>query len=106
MRIITLAEITKKLTMQESFVSLQCYLDVQLSCSFKVLLIELFPNHYAHLSIPLLLTGSDSCEIFFSKIGGMQRMERAYDFHKLVSATNTLNHLASHSVRGQWAKFQ
>lgn len=43
--------------------------------------------------MPLHLTGSDLCEIFFSKIGGMVGLERAYDFHKLVSTANTLNQL-------------
>ena len=40
------------------------------------------------------LTGFDAFEIFFYKIGGMQGMERAYDFHELMNCTNTVNHLA------------
>jgi hypothetical protein len=43
--------------------------------------------------VPLHLTSSDACEIFFSKIGGMQGLECAYDFHELVGCTNILNHL-------------
>ena len=49
---------------------------------------------YPNLAVPLHLTGSDSCEIFFSKIGGMVGLERAYDFHELVSTANTLNQLS------------
>ena len=71
---------TKTPTLQECFVSNQCYLDVQLSCHFVVLLIRYFRDAFSHLPVPFHLTGSDSCEIFFSKVGGMQGMERAYDF--------------------------
>jgi hypothetical protein len=60
-----------------------------------VLLIQYFRDFHNHLPIPLHLTGSDACEIFFSKVGGMQGMERAYDFHELVNCANTLNHLAA-----------
>jgi hypothetical protein len=45
--------------------------------------------------MPLNLTGSDLYEIFFSKVGGIQGMERAYDFHELVNCANMLNHLAA-----------
>ena len=86
---------TKNLTLQECFVSNQCYLDVQLSCHFVVLLIRYFRDAFSHLPVPLHLTGSDSCEIFFSKVGGMQGMERAYDFQELVGCANTVNHLAA-----------
>jgi len=86
---------TKKLTLQECFVSNQCYLDVQLSCHFVVLLIRYFRDGFSHLPVPLNLTGSDSCEIFFSKVGGMQGMERAYDFQELVGCANTVNHLVA-----------
>jgi hypothetical protein len=40
------------------------------------------------------LTRSDSCENFFSKVGGMSGMERAYDFHELARAANTMNQLS------------
>lgn len=76
------------------FISQQCFIDVQLSCHFVVLLILHFRDNYPNLVVPLHLTGSDSCEIFFSQIGGMNGMERAYDFHELVSCANTLNHLS------------
>ncbi len=32
---------------------------------------------------------------FFSKIGGMNGQERAYDFHELVNSANTLNHISA-----------
>jgi hypothetical protein len=86
---------TRKLTLSESFVSMQCFFDVQISCHFVVLLICHFRDVYGHLPVPLHLTGSDSCEIFFSKIGGMCGMERAYDFQELLNCTNALNHLAA-----------
>ena len=60
-----------------------------------VLLIFYFGDKYPHLLVPLHLTDSDSCEIFFSKIGGMVGLERAYDFHEIVNTTNILNNLAS-----------
>ena len=76
------------------FVSQQCFLDIQLSCHFIVLLICHFRDKYSHLSVPFHLTGSDSCEVFFSKVGGMVGMERAYDFRELLGAANTINHLS------------
>jgi hypothetical protein len=65
-----------------------------MSCHFVVLLISHFRDTYPHLPVPLHLTGSDSCEIFFSKIGRMVGLERTYDFHELVALAHTLNHLA------------
>jgi hypothetical protein len=55
--------------------------------------------------VPLNLTRSDSCEIFFSKVGGIQGMERAYDFHELVNCANTLNHLAAIEYGDNGLKF-
>ena len=60
-----------------------------------VLLIRYFRDAFPHLQVPLHLTGSDSCEIFFSKVGGMQGMERAYDFQELVGCANTVNQLVA-----------
>jgi hypothetical protein len=71
--------ITKSLTQIESFISQQCFLDVQMSCHFVVLLIKMFRDHFSTLSVPLHLTGFDSCEIFFSRVCGMVGMERAYN---------------------------
>ena len=42
------------------------------------------------LAVLLHLIGSDSCEFFFSKIGGMERHERAYDLQQFVNIANTL----------------
>lgn len=36
------------------------------------------------------MTNNDIRENFFSKIGGMVGLERAYDFHELVNTINTL----------------
>ena len=79
----------------KNFVSLQCFIDIQLSCHFVVLLICHFRDKFPNLAVPLHLTGSDSCEIFFSRIGGMNGLERAYDFHELVNTANTLNHISA-----------
>jgi hypothetical protein len=40
---------TKSLTQAESFVSQQCFLDVQMSCYFVVLLIKMFRDFYPAL---------------------------------------------------------
>ena len=87
------------------FVSQQCFLDIQLSCHFLVLLVCHFRDRYPHLPMPLHLNGSDSDEIFFSKVGGMVGMERSYDFHELVSCANIVNHLSAIEYRGNSIKF-
>ena len=87
------------------FVSAQCFADIQMSCHFAVLLICHFRDRYPHLQVPLHLTGSDSCEIFFSKIGGMNGNERAYDFHELLGTANTLNHLSEVEYAENGLKF-
>ena len=66
---------SKTLSAHEAFVSQQCYIDIQISCHFVVLLIAHFRDKYSHLPVSLHLTGSDSCEVFFSKVEGMQGME-------------------------------
>ena len=86
---------SQRLVENKNFVSLQCFIDIQLSCHFVVLLICHFRDRYPELAVPLHLTGSDSCEIFFSRIGGMNGLERAYDFHELVNTANTLNHMSA-----------
>lgn len=40
------------------------------------------------------MIGSDSCEVFFSKIGSMQGMERAFDFQEQVNCVVTISYLA------------
>lgn len=45
--------------------------------------------------MPFHLIGSNACEIFFSKVGGMVGMERAYDLNELMSSVNALNHLST-----------
>lgn len=82
---------SQKPNASKNFVSQQCFIDVQLSCHFVVLLVIHFRNKYPHLHVPFHLTSSDSCGIFFSKVGCMVGLERAYDFHELVGSANTLN---------------
>jgi hypothetical protein len=76
----------------DSFVSQQCFIDLQMSCHFVVL--RTFRDKYPSLAVPLSLTRSDSCENFFSKVGGMLGMERAYEFHELGRVANTMNQLS------------
>jgi hypothetical protein len=96
---------TASFSVKENFISQQSFIDVQLSCHFAVLLICHFRDKYSHLPVPLHLTGSDSCEIFFSKIGGMVGLERAYDFHELVNTANTVNRLAAVEYGANGLKF-
>lgn len=81
-------------TIAQNFISHQCFIDIQIACNFVVLLICYFRDKYSHLHVPLHLTGNDSCEKKFPKIGGMVGIERAYDFHELLSIANTLNRLS------------
>ena len=53
-----------------------------------------FKDMYPNLIVLLHLTCSDSCEVLFLKIGGMNGHERAYESHKLVNTANTLNHIS------------
>jgi hypothetical protein len=76
-----------------------------MSYHFVVLLVSIFRDRYPNLQVPLHLTGNDSCEIFFSKIGGMVDMERAYDFQELVNYANTLNQLAAVEYGGNGLQF-
>lgn len=89
----------------ESFVSQKWFLDVQLSCHFVFLLFNHFRDKYPHLPVPFHLTGNDSCEIFFLKIGGMNGMECFYDFHDLVNTANTLNRLSGVEYNENGPKF-
>ena len=70
-----------------------------------MLLVKHFRDVYPHLPVPLHLIGSDFCEIFFSKIGGMNGMERSYDFHDLMNTTNTLNRLSNVEYGDNGLKF-
>ena len=90
---------SQKLVEAKKFVSLHYFLDIQLSCHFVVLLICHFRDMYPKLVVPLHLTCTDSCEVFFSKIGGMNKHERACDFDELVNTANTLNHISNVEYR-------
>jgi hypothetical protein len=63
-----------------------------MSYHFVVIVIVIFHEKYFHWSGFFHLTCSNSCEMFFSKMGGMVGMEKAYDFQELVSCANPLNH--------------
>ncbi|KAL2612639.1 hypothetical protein R1flu_024331 [Riccia fluitans] len=46
------------------------------------------------MALPLHLLGSDLCEQFFSRVGGMRGYERNYDFGDLLDCASGLNRLA------------
>jgi hypothetical protein len=83
----------QKITMSNC-ISMQTFLDIQMSVHFVVLLIIQFRDNFPGLPIPLHLTGSDCCEQFFSKVGGMKGHERSYDLAELVDCATSLNRLA------------
>jgi hypothetical protein len=83
----------KKVNITYYFVNQECSLDIQMSFHFVVLLIKHLKYQYLELTVPLHLTKPDSCEVFFSKIGGMVGMECAYEFCELVNCTNTFIHV-------------
>ena len=62
---------------------------------------RLFRDQYSNLPCSLHLTGSDVCENFFSKFGGMVGVERAYDFADLLHAIGTLNRVAEEESNPQ-----
>jgi hypothetical protein len=88
-----------------NFISREAYQDVKISCHFAVLLMRLFRDHYSNLPCVLHLTGSDVCENFFSKVGGMVGSERAYDFTDLLHAVGTLNRVAEEESNPQGLRF-
>ncbi|KAL3685298.1 hypothetical protein R1sor_003320 [Riccia sorocarpa] len=75
-------------------VSLECWLDVQISCHMVVLVCCLFRDHYPGDKVPLHVMGSDCCEHFFSRVGGMSGYERNYDFGDLLACASGLNRIA------------
>lgn len=86
---------TLPITFATSCIPMQTFLDIQMSVHFVVLLIIQFRDNFQHLPVPLHLTGSDACEQFFSKVGGMRGHERSYDFSELVDCATSLNRLAA-----------
>ncbi|KAL2630167.1 hypothetical protein R1flu_014853 [Riccia fluitans] len=53
-----------------------------------------FRDKFPRMALPLHLLGSDSCEQFFSRVGGMRGYERNYDFGDLLDCASGLNRLA------------
>ncbi|KAL2629884.1 hypothetical protein R1flu_014570 [Riccia fluitans] len=47
------------------------------------------------MALPLHLLGSDLCEQFFSRVGGMRGYERNYDFGDLLDCASGLNRLVA-----------
>ena len=66
---------------------------------------RLFLDQYSNLPCALHLTGSDVCEKFFSKVGGMVGVERAYDFADLIPSIGTLNSVAKEESNPQGIRF-
>jgi hypothetical protein len=80
-------------------------LDIQLSCHYNVLLIKLFRDPHNHLEVPLSLTGSDACKIFFSKVGGMIENERNYDGCDLVESAGAIARIAEFEANPKGPQF-
>ncbi|KAL2612447.1 hypothetical protein R1flu_024139 [Riccia fluitans] len=55
---------------------------------------RIFRDKFPGMALPLHLLGSDSCEQFFSCVGGMRGYERNYDFGDLLDCASGLNCLA------------
>ncbi|KAL2629013.1 hypothetical protein R1flu_013699 [Riccia fluitans] len=53
-----------------------------------------FRDKFPRMALPLHLLGSDLCEQFISRVGGMKGYERNYDFEDLLDCVSGLNHLA------------
>jgi hypothetical protein len=92
-----MAEIWRSLSRREYEVILcknQCFLDVQISCHFVFQLVRYFRDFYLYLPVPLHLTGSDLCEIFFSKVGECRVWkERKTSMNKSTVPTPSTNWL-------------
>ena len=80
-------------------------MDIQLSCHYIVLLIKLFRDRHNHLEVPLSLTCSDACEIFFSKVGGMIQNERNYDGCDLVESAGAIARIAEFEANPEGPQF-
>ncbi|KAL3678512.1 hypothetical protein R1sor_021468 [Riccia sorocarpa] len=90
----TVSGVTQSLS-EKNMVSLECWHDVQMSCHMVVLLCRLFRDNYPGMKVPMHLLGSDCCEHFFSRVGGMSGYERNYDFADLIDCASGLNRLAA-----------
>ena len=88
-----------------NFISREEYQYVKIPCHFAVLLMRLFRDHYSNLPCVLHLTGSDVCEKFFSKVGGMVVLERAYDFTNLLHAVGNLNRVVEEESNPKGLRF-
>ena len=86
-----------------NFISRQTYLDIQLSCHYSVLLIKLFQDRHSHLEVPLSLTGSNACEIFFSEVGGMIQNKRNYNGCDLVESAGAIAEFEANPKGPQFA---
>ena len=58
---------SQNLVEAKNFVSLQCFLDIQLSCHFVVLLICHIKDMYPYLVVMFHLIGNDLCKVSFLK---------------------------------------
>ncbi|KAL2632184.1 hypothetical protein R1flu_016870 [Riccia fluitans] len=59
-----------------------------------ICVVKVFRDKFPRMALPLHLLGSDSCEQFFSRAGGMRGYERNYDFGDLLDCASGLNRLA------------
>lgn len=61
-------------------------------------LIKLFRDRFNHLEVSHILVGSDVCEIFYRKVGGMLQNERSYDGCASVERVGALARIAEFEV--------
>ena len=100
-----LGQRTGKYYVNINFISREAYQDVKISCHFAVLLMRLFRDQYSNLPCALHLTGSDVCNNFFRKVGGMVGVEREYYFVDLLIAIGTLNRVVEEESNPQGLRF-
>ncbi|XP_076070119.1 uncharacterized protein LOC143041871 [Mytilus galloprovincialis] len=76
------------MNLRSSFITRESYIDGMISAHFAVMLIVYFRDNFPYLECRLDLTGSDCCEIFFSRHGqwvGNRHNFNFGDMHRNVS---------------------
>ena len=84
-------------TLEQNFISRECYLDALIACHFVVLLMMLHRDYSPNIPINLSRTGTDCVEDLFSELGSMVRNKRVYSFLGAVCGTNSRNLVQEHS---------
>lgn len=72
--------ISNAFSLNQNFLTRECFQDVLLSCHFVVILISYFRDEHPDLECPLHLTGSDCCERYFSENSSFVQNRHNYTF--------------------------